>query len=43
MDRYFNRKRINGANKGLVVDGKAVAGNTVPLTGAPVCSVELTV
>ncbi|MBQ6331654.1 MAG: glycosyl transferase [Clostridia bacterium] len=32
-----------GAEKGLVVDGKPVAGNTVPLTDAPVCYVELTV
>ena len=32
-----------GAHKGMTVDGKPVAGSTVPLTGAPVCTVELTI
>ena len=32
-----------GEKKGLVVDGTPVEGDTVPLTGNPVCVVELTI
>ena len=32
-----------GERKGMTVDGKPVAGHTVPLTDAPVCRVEVTI
>ena len=32
-----------GENKGMTVDGKPVFGKTAPLTGAPLCQVEVTI
>ena len=48
LSRLFRGTRYEvtvkrGERKGLTVDGAPVAGNTVPLTDAPVCRVELTV
>ena len=48
LSRLFRGTRYDvtvrrGENKGLIVNGKPVPGNTVPLTGAPVCTVELTI
>ncbi len=48
VSRLFRGTRYDitvrrGANKGLVVDGKPIPGSTVPLTDAPVCTVERTI
>ena len=48
LSRLFRGTRYDitvrrGANKGLVVDGKAVSGNCIPLTSSPSCLVELTI
>ena len=48
VSRVFRGTRYDiivrrGAQKGLVVDGRPVTGNTVPLTDAPSCSVTLTI
>ena len=48
LTRLFRGTRYDitvqrGENKGLTVNGKPVSGNTVPLTDAPVCTVELTI
>ena len=48
LSRLFRGTRYDitvhrGENKGLVADGRPVAGKKVPLTDAPVCTVELTI
>ncbi|MBQ6234843.1 MAG: glycosyl transferase [Clostridia bacterium] len=48
LSRRFRGTRYDvtvrrGERKGMTVDGKPVSGNTVPLTDAPVCTVELTI
>ena len=48
IERLFRGTRYEitvrrGTEKGLTVEGKAIAGNTVPLTDAPVCRVTVTI
>ncbi len=48
VSRVFRGTRYDitvrrGGRKGLLVDGAAVSGSTVPLTDAPACTVTLTV
>ncbi len=39
----YDIKVVRGENKGLTVDGRRVAGNTIPLSKSPVCKAELTI
>ncbi len=39
----YDIKVARGENKGLTVDGRRVAGNTIPLSKSPVCKAELTI
>ncbi|MBO4418558.1 MAG: glycosyl transferase [Oscillospiraceae bacterium] len=48
IHRFFRGTRYDitfrrGKEKGMLVDGVPVSGNTVPLTDAPVCCVELAI